>query len=288
MTNGGIEMRKLAMRLLFGIAGLCFTTAAAQAACEPGKVAEKYPSLASQPVRVATTPLYAPFEYTSPNEDKMIGSDIEVSEAALECVGLKYEYVKGAFTNLLPTVLNGQTDVMVANLFYTEERAKNVDFVVYMKAGSALLVRKGNTHNIKSMDDLCGLTTGAVVGSVSMGILEDQSKTCEAAGKAPISIVAATETDAAVRGIMNDRLDFLLDNAGAAAVRVKDDPANLEIAFTQVRDIKVGNAVKKGNDELLKAYLDGLKEIWKDGTVAKIFTKYGLDANLAIEPEILR
>ncbi|MGQ3292834.1 MAG: hypothetical protein ACT6U0_11560, partial [Shinella sp.] len=98
----------------------------------------------------------------------------------------------------------------------------------------------------------------------------------------------ATETDAAVRGIMNKRIDFLLDNAGAAVVRVKDDPDNLEIAFTQARDAKVGFAAKNDNNELLQAYLDGMKEIYQNGTVANILTKYGIDAKLAIEPEIVR
>lgn len=281
-------MSRRAKRFLVAIAGLGLMTAAANAACEPDKAAEKYATFAGKTVKIAISPLYAPFAFNAPGSDKLIGSDVEISEAALECVGLKYEYVKGVFTSLLPTILNGQTDVMNANLFYTEERAKVVDFVVYMKAGSALLVSKGNEHNIKSMDDLCGLSTSVVVGSFSQKTLEDQSQKCVAAGKAAISVVLATETDAAVRGILNKRIDFLLDNAGAAAVRVKDDPSEMEIAFTQARDVKVGFAAKKGNNEILQAYLDGMKEIYKNGTVAKIFAKYGIDEQLAIEPEIMR
>jgi polar amino acid transport system substrate-binding protein len=276
------------MRLLAAFVGLGLSTAAANAACEPGKAAEKYPTFAGKPVKVAISPLYAPFAYNAPNSDKLIGADVEIAEAALDCVGLKTEYVKGVFTSLLPTVLNGQTDIMNANLFYTEERAKNVDFVVYMRAGAALVVPKGNVHKVKSMDDLCGLTTSAVIGSFSQKALEEQSQKCVAAGKKPINIVVATETDAAVRGLMNKRIDFLLDNAGAAAVRVKDDPDALEIAFTQERDVKVGFAAKKGNNEILQAYLDGMKEIYQSGTVAKILAKYGIDEKLAIEPQILR
>lgn len=282
-------MNRQAMRFLVAIAGLGFMSVAANAACDPGKAAEKYPTFAGKAVKIAISPLYAPFAYNAPDSsEKLIGSDVEISEAALECVGLKSEYVKGVFTSLLPTVLNGQTDVMNANLFYNEERAQNVDFVVYMKAGSALVVPKGNEHNIKSMDDLCGLTTSAVIGTFSQKALEEQSQKCVAAGKSAINIVVATETDAAVRGIMNKRIDFLLDNAGAAVVRVKDDPEGLEIAFTQAREAKVGFAAKNDNNEILQAYLDGMKEIYANGTVAKILAKYGIDEKLAIEPEILR
>lgn len=273
--------------LLAAFVGISLSTAA-HAACEPGKAAQKYPALAGKVIKVAISPLYAPFAYSAPNSETLIGSDVEIGEAALACVGLKSEYVKGVFTSLLPTVLNGQTDIMNANLFYTEERAKNVDFVVYMKAGSALVVPKGNPHKVKAMDGLCGLSTSAVIGSVSQKALEEESQKCTSSGKKPINIVVATETDAAVRGLLNKRIDFLLDNAGAAAVRIKEDPNGLEIAFTQERDVKVGLAAKKGNNEILQAYLDGMKEIYQDGTLIKILTKYGIDERLAITPEIVR
>jgi polar amino acid transport system substrate-binding protein len=218
----------------------------------------------------------------------MIGSDIEVSEAALSCVGLTYEYTKGAFSSLLPTLLSGRTDAMVANLYYNPERAKVADFVIYMSGGGALLVRKGNKNHIKSMDDLCGLTTNAVAGSYSQPILEKQSQKCVGDGKKPITIIVATETDAALRGLENDRADFVLDNVGAAAVRVKSDPEHLEVAFTKVEDVAVGDAVKKGNDELLQAYYDGIKAIQEDGTMAKIFQKYKLDESLIRPVEMKR
>lgn len=277
-------MGKLATRTALAIFGLAAMAVSANAACEPEKAAEKYPNIASRPVKVATTPLYAPYSYAE--NDKMVGSDIEISEKALECVGLKYEYTKGNWPSLLPTVLNGQTDVMVANLYYTEERAKQVDFIVYMKAGSAMLVVKGNPHNVKSMDDLCGLKTSVVAGSASQPVVEDQSKKCEASGKPAIDILIAPETDAAVRGLENGRLDFLLDNVGAAAVRVKDDPERFEVAFVTTGEKLVGNAVLKGNKELAQAYFDGMKEIHDNGTAAEIFKKYGLDEKLIIPTEI--
>lgn len=277
-------MRKPVMKTALATLGLVAMTAAANAACQPEKVAEKYPNLAGKPVRVATTPLYAPYEYAE--GDKMVGSDIEISEQALACVGLKYEYTKGTWSSLLPTVLSGQTDVMVANLYYNEERAKQVDFIVYMKAGSAMLVLKGNPHNVKSMDDLCGLHTSVVAGSSSQPVIDEQSKKCVADGKPAIDILIAPETDAAVRGLENGRLDFLLDNVGAAAVRVKDDPDRFAVAFVTVGEKLVGNAVLKGNEELAKAYLDGMKEVYDSGAAAEIFKKYGLDEKLLISPEI--
>lgn len=263
--------------------------ASASAACEPGKVAQAFPGLAGRPVKVGTTPFYAPYEYVdASNPDKMIGSDIEISETALECVGLKYDYTKGVFTSLLPSLTSGQTDVMVGNLYYRPERAKVVDFVVYMRGGGALLVRKGNPRGIRSMDDLCGLSTNVVAGTFSQPIIEAQSEKCAGSGKPRINAVVATETDAALRGLQNGRADFVLDNVGGAAVRVMNDPDTFEVAFTRTEDVAVGIAVKKGNEELLQAYYQGIKAMQENGTITRIFAKYKLDPSLIIPVEIKR
>jgi polar amino acid transport system substrate-binding protein len=52
----------------------------------------------------------------------------------------------------------GQIDVMWDTLLYTPERAKKLDFVVYMNAATGMLVAKGNLKNIHAVGDLCGLT----------------------------------------------------------------------------------------------------------------------------------
>lgn len=278
-------MKRLASCLVFLSIGL--VPAMAETKCEPEKVAQKYPSLAGGAVKVATTPFYAPYSYADPNNnERLVGSDIEISEAALSCVGLKYEYLKGVFSSLLQTTASGQTDVMVANLYFTPERNKVVDFVVYMRGGGAMLVRKGNPNKIMSMDDLCGFTTNAVAGSYSHPILQRQQEKCRAEGKKELTVILATETDAALRGLSNGRADFVLDNVGAAAVRVAAQPEELEVAFTNVQDVLVGNAVKKGNDALLQAYYDGLKAIQENGTMEKIFDKYKLDRKLIYPVEM--
>jgi polar amino acid transport system substrate-binding protein len=51
---------------------------------------------------------------------------------------------------------------------------------------------------------------------------------------------------------------------------------------------KVGAAVKKGNEDLLKAIFDGIQELQADGTERELLKKYGLDPMLQIPAAILR
>lgn len=246
--------------------------------CEPERQAERYPSLAGRTVTVATTPFCAPYSYADPkNNGRLVDSDIEVSEAALDCVELKYEYLRSVFLSLLQNISSSRAHVMAASLYCTPERNKVADSAAYMRGGGALLVRKGNPHEIASMDDPCGLTTNAVSGSYSHPFLLRQQEKYRAEGEKDLVVVLAVETDAALRGLTNGRADFMLDDVGAAAVRVRAEPGTFETASTNVL---IGNAVRRGNDTLPLAYRDGIRLIQEDGTIGRIFDEYGLDRKL--------
>lgn len=256
-------------------------SATAASRCEPEKLAQKYPTLAGKTVIIGVSPFYVPFSYMDPTKPgRLIGNDVELSEAALTCVGLKYEYLYGNFTSLLPNITSGRIDAMVANVYVTPERLKVVNFVTYMKTGAAMIVHKGNPHKITSMDNLCGLKTNATIGSYSLPILQKEQEKCRAGGKPEFTIDLTTEADVAFRQLLVSRVDFILDNVGSGAARVSAHPDTVEIGFTNVMEILVGVGILKGNDALLDAYAEGFKTIEENGTMATIFDKYKLDRKL--------
>jgi polar amino acid transport system substrate-binding protein len=51
---------------------------------------------------------------------------------------------------------------------------------------------------------------------------------------------------------------------------------------------KVGVAIKKGREDLLKGLAQGIKEMQSDGTQRELLKKYGLDPTLQITSETLR
>mgnify|MGYP003346463758 CR=1 FL=1 len=67
----------------------------------------------------------------------------------------------------------GQIDVMWDTLLYTPERAKRLDFVVYMGAATSVMVPKGNPKALNSIDDLCGLKVVAGLGTTQEAQLRD-------------------------------------------------------------------------------------------------------------------
>lgn len=255
------------------------------AQCEPDKVGEKYPQYAGKTVKIAASPTVAPFTFADPqNPDHMIGLEAELIEKAMSCAGLKFEYLKGAWSALLPAVYSGSADVMIGTVNYRPERAEKADFILYMRAGQGIVAAKGNPKNISNMDSLCGLigSTNAV-GSPAQAI-EAQSKKCVSEGKSPIDFRPSVDTDASYREIISGRVDFAMDDAPSAAARVQKQP-ELELVQTITTDILSGMIVSKGNKEMSQIVADGLKIQEQDGTLAALAKKYGIPSEMLIPIE---
>jgi polar amino acid transport system substrate-binding protein len=271
-------------------AGVAPQRAAAADACQPDKLATKYPSLVGKKIKVGTDPETPPYTMRDPkNFDDLIGFDTELAETTFKCIGVPIEFSVGSWSGQLPAVANGQTDIMWDTLYYTPERAKQMDFVIYFTAATGGLVAKGNPKHITSLDlsSVCGIRAAAALGSVEEKEFHDISDKCVAAGKKPIEIFVAPDLTAGYRGIINDRADLYLINFGAAAQMIVENPDKLEMGFKFDSGIKVGVGVNKQERELANAIVDGLKAIRANGAEKAIYEKYKIDYSLALPIELL-
>jgi len=261
--------------------GLALMTGAAHAeiACEPEKAAEKYPDSSQRVVQIAASPTTPPFTYSDPeNLDKLTGIEIEMVEFAMECAGLKYEFVKGPFSTLIQTIMSGSTDVMAASVVYRPDRAEKVDFVAFIRSGQSVIVPKGNPKGLKKLEDLCGVSASSSAGGSSNAAILAESEKCVAAGKPPIDYQASVDQEAAIRQLANGRTDFVMDGAISAKGRVAARADELELAFTVLlEDQVIGPAVRKDNEELRRAVLEGVQILERDGKLKELLAKYDLE-----------
>src|ERR1700751_5150300 len=127
-------------------------------ACETTKMASKYPGLAGKTIRIGQDGESVPFSQRDPKDlTKLIGLDADLARATFACVGEPIDFTIGTWSGLIPAAMSGLVDIMWDTLLYTPERAKKLDFVVYMNAATGMLVAKGNPKNAHPLDDLCGL-----------------------------------------------------------------------------------------------------------------------------------
>lgn len=275
-------------RIGFILAGLLalplLAPVAAQAqSCEPGKVAERYPGLAGKTIRMGADPQSPPYSYRDEKDlTLMTGSDIDLAKAVFDCVGVKLEVVPGAWSGLLPAVIAGQIDLMFY-LYYKPERAQQVDFVDYMKAGTGAMTQMGNPKGIKSQNDLCGKTVAVALGSVEEAQMRDLSTTCTGSGKPAVDVTTFPDNAAGFRLIQSGRADINLNDLALLDHVIQSTPGVFERAYSVVSGLEIGIAIKKGNDELSKATLEGLKAVQASGGQVAVFKKYGIDPSLQID-----
>lgn len=255
--------------------------------CEPAKLAQKYPSLSGRTLKIGADPQTQPYVMRDPgNFERVIGVDADLARAVLNCVGAKYEFFLGGWSGLLPAVMSGQIDVMWDDLYYKPERAKSVDFLLYMRAGTGAIVPAGNPENVNAKADFCGKTVSYAVGSAEEKIVQEQDDLCKAASKPLVSKMPFQDLAAGMRLLDSKRTGILLWDLGFVDATVAQSKEKYARAFGIVGTFSIGAAMKKGDDDLRKALLDGLTAVQASGEQKRIFDRYGVDADLLLPAEI--
>jgi polar amino acid transport system substrate-binding protein len=282
-TRVGFSTLMMAVLFLVAVASMP-SAKAAEAGCEPGKIATKYPSLAGKTLKVGISAGDKPFSLRTPDDvSQFTGFDVEYAKQAFACIGAPIEFSVASWPGLMPSLVAGQIDVMWDELFYTPERAQAIDFVLYSTAGDAIVVHKGNPKNVHVLSDLCGLRAVSQLGGTENGTLTTTSQQCTDAHKAPIAITVAQDRPSGLRELDNDRVDAYLGIGTVSAY----DPAVYEIAYSYSSGVKVGVGVRKGDTDMAKALYDTIKIMQADGSDKKLYETFGLAPALAMPTEIL-
>jgi polar amino acid transport system substrate-binding protein len=155
-----------------------------------------------------------------------------------------------------------------------------------MKAGTGAITQKGNPKAIKSPDDLCGKTVATGLGTVEEAQMKELGAKCVSAGKATVDVMTYPDHAAGFRLVAGSRADIMLTDLALVDRTVADNPTVYERAYGVISGFQIGVAVKKGNDALSSAMLDGLKAVQASGGEKAIFVKYGIDPSLELPAEL--
>jgi polar amino acid transport system substrate-binding protein len=257
---------------------------AADPKCEPAKLAVKYPSLAGKTLKLAISGDIKPISYRDPdNLDHLLGFSPDQARAVFDCIGAPYELVVSSFSGSLAALTAGQVDALWGTLFYTPERAKVVDLVIFMIGASGGVVPKENPKNIHALGDLCGLRAVAPIGGIEAAKLNETNQSCLDAHKPGLEVLTSTDRPSAFRLLDNDRVDLYL----GIGFKQSYDPDRYTFAFAYANDLKTGVGVQKGNKDLAQAIFDAFSVMHANDTDKALFVKYGIDPALMLPPQII-
>ena len=207
---------------------------------------------------------------------KAVGAEIELGDALAAQLGVRAEWANTGFNGIIPALQAKQCDAIISQLYIKPEREKVVDFVPYMYASNTLLVASKGAKDIKSADDLCGRKAAGQTGTTVVQYLTDQSKQCEADGKAKIDIRQFTKDSDALQQLRLGLVDSYGTTLESAAYIVKQQPDTFAFVGEPFNRIKVGAATRKDNAALHDALTKALALVQKSGTYASTLKKWNL------------
>lgn len=120
---------------------------------------------AAKPVlKVATDATFPPFESVD-FKGKLVGFDIEIMQAICDEAGYELQMVNVAWDGILPGLLTGNYDAVIAAMTITDDRLKVVNFSdPYFNAGQSIVTLTKDTKT-KTPSDLVGKKVAVQIGT---------------------------------------------------------------------------------------------------------------------------
>jgi ABC-type amino acid transport substrate-binding protein len=120
-------------------------------------------------LNVAQDMAYAPFEYIN-NAGKPEGFDVDLIRAIAAEMGFAVNLVNTNWDGIIPSLLSGNSDIIISAMTITEERSQSVTFSdPYFEATQYIAVKQGSS--IKKLADLEGKKIGvqnATTGDIAV------------------------------------------------------------------------------------------------------------------------
>jgi polar amino acid transport system substrate-binding protein len=261
--------------------------AAAPAACQA--LQAKYPQFKGKTLVDAVNPHTPGYEALDPQDpSKYVGFDIDLAETIGGCLGFSLTYKPVTFAALLTTLSSGQADIVISDIYATEERAKAADFITYSKVFDGVLVAKGNPKKIDGITaSLCGTTAAENTGYVEVPLIQNLAPECKAQNKPAAEIQLYDNNANCIQAILAGRADTYINDVNTVDQAVKAYPDKLEKATAVTLPYSVGIAVPKDKTDFRDAVMAALTEIQKAGVETQLLEKWSLGAGTLDAPRLV-
>jgi polar amino acid transport system substrate-binding protein len=237
------------------------------------KVAELHDGV----LQVGSDISYAPIEFFEEGTQNAAGLDVDLADALAEEMGVRAEFINTGFDGIIGALNVSRFDVLISAMTVTEERQKEIDFIPYFAAGTDILVAEGNPKNIKTIEDLSGLTVGVQIGTIQVDQLKAANGTLKAAGKPDISVLTFDQNPLAVEQLRTGRADAVIADSPVVANEARLSDGKLEALGLAVEAAPYGIGVRKGSTQLKSAIEGALQKLIANGKYKAILIEWGLE-----------
>nr|WP_246670724.1 ABC transporter substrate-binding protein [Aminobacter sp. MDW-2] len=235
---------------------------------------------------IANTLEYAPFEFIDEN-GKQVGINIELAQETAKLLGAELEVTRIPFPSMVPGLAAGRFKVAWETFAATDERLKQVDFVMFIKSGIVASTTADKVSQFQGENNLCGKRVGVIGGAVSDFIADRLSAECKEKGLPEIAKSIFPEGKDIIQAALSDRIDARLDDATASGYFEVTSKGQMVVVPGLYDVAPLGIAIPKGDKETADMLAAGVNELIKNGTYKTIMAKYGMTSAMIDEAYIV-
>ena len=256
----------------------------------------------SQTIRIGTEGAYPPWNNINSAGD-LEGAEIDFGNEACKRMGVTCEWVTQDWDGIIPALLQGKYDIIIAGMSITEERKEKVNFTTgYMTDGARFAVLKNSglaNLNIAGMAKVnLNNAGGKEQAAISQLIAAMDGKTVcvqsstihqnflEKHMSGAVDVKLYQAVDDHNLDLAAGRCDAILADVGSIIDFMESD-GGVDVAFTGptfsggVFGDGVGGAVRKEDSDILEMWNAAIAEMSKDGTTAEITKRwFGRDISM--------
>lgn len=219
---------------------------------------------------VALEPEFKPFEYVDEKGD-LVGFDVDLARAIAGDLGIGVEFRSVEWESILPSLLTGESDLIISGMTATEERAQKVAFTrPYHRTITCLLVSSTRASGLATFEDLDEAGRIVTVKEGTTGDTTARARLQKATIKAfPSELAAAQE-------VATGMADAFLYDLVSIRNHHERSPSTTYVLDTPVTTEPYAIACRRGEPDTVRR-LDAILEAMEaDGRLDALHTKHGL------------
>lgn len=228
---------------------------------------------------------YPPFSFAEGGE--LQGIEADLARAVGEQLGVEMRFHDLAFEAMVPSVINGRTDMLIGPMADTTERRKEVTFIDTLSTKMQALVKTGNPTGF-DITDPCGAKGGEVAASNNLATAQALADACADEGGPEISLLKLQDAGGVFQSVISGRTDFTLQEPALAKYMVETTP-ELELQgdpFPSFDGEWQGWVFAKNDTETVEAVYAAIEALIENGTWQEIMSEAGLEASMVVPPRI--
>ncbi|WP_170348273.1 MULTISPECIES: transporter substrate-binding domain-containing protein [Ruegeria] len=209
-------------------------------------------------IRLGTEGAYAPWNFVN-DAGEIDGFERELGDELCKRADLECEWVKNDWDSIIPNLVSGNYDAIIAGMSITDERDEVIDF----------------THNYTPPDpsayiamsdgvDLAGGVIAAQTGTIQAGYVADSGATL-------VEFASPEETIAAVRG---GEADAVLADKSFLVPFTEDGSGLVFVGDEVPLGGGVGMGIRESDGELKEKFNTAIQSMKDDGSLNELITKW--------------